>query len=271
MRAFESRTSVVVGAVVLVLAVTVVQGLWTDRWTGRQVGAELDQAAKLLESRFPKTFGDWEYERDLESSQAELQRAGAVGHVSRLYRNKRTKARISAFVVCARPHDASGHTPDRCYPGAGFTIGEPEHRQTISLEGGGVAETFTGTFVKAGQTLRVFWTYGVPDKAPAAAGPVDPSRRWIAPGIARIALNGEPSVYKLYAIADQTRLSSSQAMVECQDFIGRLLPALNESFVLGRPSPSASGGESAALASGAAVPRERGSEAGPDAAADAAR
>lgn len=258
-------------AALLVVGVTALQGMWTERWSGRNVKAELKQAAELLETRFPNRFGNWEFVQEMASDPEQLERAGAVGHISRLFTNRETKAKVSAFIVCATPHDASGHTPDRCYPGAGFTIGEPEHRQTISLEGGGVAETFTGTFVKAGQTLRVFWTYGVPDKAPAAAGPVDPSRRWIAPGIARIALNGEPSVYKLYAIADQTRLSSSQAMVECQDFIGRLLPALNESFVLGRPSPSASGGESAALASGAAVPRERGSEAGPDAAADAAR
>lgn len=236
MRAFESWTVPVVGAVLLVLGATLVQGMWTDRWTGRQVGQELDRAAKLLESRFPKVFGDWEYERDLESSPAELQRAGAVGHISRLYRNKRTKARISAFVVCARPHDASGHTPDRCYPGAGFTIGEAEHRQTIPLEGGGSAETFTGTFVKSGQTLRVFWTYGVPDAAAEPTSEPAATRRWIAPGIARIALNGEPSVYKLYAIADQTRLTGPQAVVECQDFIGKLLPALNDSFAVERPS-----------------------------------
>jgi len=241
MRVFESRMVAVVGAVLLVFGVTLLQGLWTDRWTGRQVGAELDRAAKLLESRFPKTFGDWEFERELESSPAELQRAGAVGHVSRLYRNKRTKARVSAFVVCARPHDASGHTPDRCYPGAGFTIGESEHREMIPLEGGGSAESFTGTFVKADQALRVFWTYGVLDESPTAASDGD-VRRWIAPSVARIALNGEPSVYKLYAIADQTRLTSAQAMVECKDFLARLLPALNESFTSGRPAAAAASG-----------------------------
>lgn len=257
MRVFESRLVPVVGAALLVFAVTVVQGTWTERWTGRRVGRELEQAAKLLESRFPGTFGDWEFERELESNPAELQRAGAVGHVSRLYRNKRTKARISAFVVCARPHDASGHTPDRCYPGAGFTIGEAEHRETIQFEDGGSAETFTGTFVKADHALRVFWTYGIiegdsaagaqrPDASPSPAAP----RRWIAPSIARIALNGQPSVYKLYAIADQSRLTSAQAMAECKDFLGRLLPALNDSFVAGRPVAPSAGGSGAPPGSG---------------------
>jgi hypothetical protein len=261
MSIFESRLGVVLGAILLVFGATFVQGMWTERWTGRRVGEELNRAAKLLESRFPKTFGDWEYERELESSAAELQRAGAVGHVSRLYRNKRTKARISAFVVCARPHDASGHTPDRCYPGAGFTIGEPEHRETIPLQGGGAAETFTGTFVKSDHALRVFWTYGVLGN-PAAAEQVDAAlqsadaRRWIAPGIARIALNSEASVYKLYAIADQTRLTSAQAMVECKDFLSSLLPALNASFASGGAEPPPAGGDAAAPGGDAGADRE---------------
>jgi hypothetical protein len=150
-----------------------------------------------------------------------------VGHISRLYRNSRSKARVSAFVVCARPHDASGHTPDRCYPGAGFEIGEAEHRQKMQLADGREAETFTGTFRKTGQTLRIFWTYGIRDEAEIDKENVTAHRNWIAPQIARIALVHEPAVYKLYAIVDETRLTSSQAMVECEDFISQLLPMLD--------------------------------------------
>jgi hypothetical protein len=110
-------------AALLVVTVTVAQGLITERWKDKSVSKELESASRLLEAKFPKKFGTWELERELESDPKELERAGAVGHISRLYRNTRTKARVSAFVVCARPHDASGHTPDRCYPGAGFEIG----------------------------------------------------------------------------------------------------------------------------------------------------
>jgi len=226
-------------AILLVAGVTVVQGMWTERWGRRHDVAGLERAARLLERAFPKNFGDWKYDRELGSDPKELERAGAVGHISRLYRNERTKTPISAFVVCATPHDASGHTPDRCYPGAGFEIAEPEHRETIKLPDGRVVETFTGTFRKQGQTLRVFWTYGVssPDPkaaehAPAAedspaAEDKAPQLRWIAPGIARIALNGETAVYKLYAIIDQTKLTASQATFECTDFLAQLLPSLD--------------------------------------------
>jgi hypothetical protein len=215
------------GAAVLVLGVTVAQGFLTERWKDKSVSKDLQAAATLLEERFPKSFGGWELERELEADSKELERAGAVGHISRLYRNTRSKARVSAFVVCARPHDASGHTPDRCYPGAGFEIGEAEHRQKVTLSDGREAETFTGTFRKTGQTLRIFWTYGIRDEAEIDKANVAARRTWIAPQIARIALVQEPAVYKLYAIVDETRLTSSQAMVECEDFIAQLLPTLD--------------------------------------------
>jgi len=251
-----------IAAIVMVVGVTVVQGTWTERWGRQHDVAGLERAARLLERAFPKNFGDWGYEKELESDPKELERAGAVGHVSRVYRSGKSKAPISAFVVCATPHDASGHTPDRCYPGAGFTIGEPEHRETIPLEGGGAAETFTGTFVKADHALRVFWTYGVlEDSPPAASDGAATARRWIAPGIARIALNGQPSVYKLYAIADQTRLTSAQAMVECKDFLAKLLPALNESFMPERPAAPSSSADAAASQDGAGAGREAAADA----------
>lgn len=233
------------GVAVLMVGVTIAQGLMTERWKDKSVSKELEAAARLLESTFPEKFGNWELERQLDSDPKELERAGAIGHISRLYRNTRTKARVSAFVVCARPHDASGHTPDRCYPGAGFEIGEAEHRQKISLTEGGEAETFTGTFRKAGATLRIFWTYGIRDEASIEKEDVHAHRTWIAPQIARIALVGEPAVYKLYAIVDATRLTGSQAMVEAEDFIAALLPAF-DSAATATPAEASPPSESAA-------------------------
>jgi hypothetical protein len=117
-----------IAAAAVVIGATYLQGRMTDRWTGRNVAAELQQSAERLEKLFPKAVGDWEVVEELESNPEELERAGAVGHISRAYSNTKSKARLSAFVVCATPHDASGHTPDRCYPGAGFEIAETEHR-----------------------------------------------------------------------------------------------------------------------------------------------
>jgi hypothetical protein len=209
-----------IAAVVLVLGTTYLHGRMTERWTGRNVAEELKRAAELLEQRFPQHSGDWDATEELESSPEELRRAGAVGHVSRAYANRRTKASLSVFVVCATPHDASGHTPDRCYPGAGFEIAETEHRQTVPLADGSTAELFTGTFRKADQTLRVFWTYGVDE-------------RWLAPQIARIELANAKAVYKLYVIIDESKLPPGVGSKVCAEFMASIIPqfdaALRES------------------------------------------
>jgi hypothetical protein len=222
--AFASLVPVLIG-VALVAGATVLQGMWTDRWSGRNVAADLQQAAQVLEQKFPERFGGWEFVQELPSDPKQLERAGAVGHISRLFVNKESGAKVSAFIVCATPHDASGHTPDRCYPGAGFEIAEAEHRQSIPLADGRIAETFTGTFRKTGQTLRVFWTYGV-------------DGRWIAPQIARIELAGTSAVYKLYAIIDETRLAGGQAPVVCADFLSALLPAFDAAVYGEKAAPA---------------------------------
>ena len=208
----------VVLAVLLLAGVTVVQGVLTDRWKSGDVAEELRKTAASLEQNFPQSFGDWEAEKELETDPRQMEVAGAVGHISRLYRNKITGAQVSTFVVCATPSDASGHTPDRCYPGAGFEIAEQEHRQSVPLADGRTAETFTGTFRKQGQTLRIFWTYGV-------------EGTWVAPQIARIELAGKPAINKLYAIVDETGDSDGSAMGACVDFLAQLLPVFDEAVV----------------------------------------
>ena len=205
-----SGTVMALVAAVLVCGATYLHGRMTERWTGRNVGVELQQASERLERFFPTRCGDWEAVEELESNPEELERAGAVGHVSRAYANPKSKARLSVFVVCATPHDASGHTPDRCYPGAGFEIAETEHRMTIPLDEDRSAEVFTGTFRKSGQTLRLFWTYGI-------------DGRWLAPQIARIELASARAVYKLYVIIDETPLPPGVGSKVCTEFMSALL------------------------------------------------
>ena len=224
MRFSDGMVAAVVAAV-LVCGTTYLHGRMTERWTGRNVTTELQQAAARLERHFPVSVGAWQASEELESSPEELKRAGAVGHVSRAYVNTKSKATLSVFVVCATPHDASGHTPDRCYPGAGFEIAEAEHRLTVPIADGRTAEVFTGTFRKSGQTLRVFWTYGV-------------DGHWIAPQIARIELASAAAVYKLYVIIDETPLPGGVGSKVCAEFMSQLLAdfdaALKESAQSGQ-------------------------------------
>jgi hypothetical protein len=218
-----------VAAVAIVVGTTYLHGRMTERWTGRNVTGEISRAAALLEGGFPREAGDWRAVDDLQADPQELQRAGAVGYVSRTYRNENGGPLVAAFVVCATPHKASGHTPDRCYPGAGFEIGETEHREMIVLTDGRRAEAFSGTFRKSGQTLRVFWTYGV-------------NGAWVAPQIARIELADAAAVYKLYAIVDETSLTPGDGTRACADFLRQCLPPFDAAVARPEPVADAGGG-----------------------------
>lgn len=202
----------------LILLATLVQGQWTDRWSGVDVSEALARGGQRLEEQFPRSCGDWEAVNDLTPDPRGLERAGAIGHVSRLYRHRGTGRLATVFAVCATPHDASGHTPDRCYPGAGFQAKEAESRRSVTLADGRTADVFTGTFAKAGQTLRIFWTYGG-------------DGRWIAPPIARLGLAGRPLVYKLYMIIDATAVGAAEATATGEAFVAELLLAVDRAVM----------------------------------------
>lgn len=194
---------------------TLIHGRMTERWGGRNLSAELVAAARRLEGEFPDDLGDWKLNETLTMDERLLKKAGAVGHVWRSYKREGSGAVVSTFVVCATPHDASGHTPDRCFPGAGFEVGETEHRSTVRASQSSSGEIFSGTFRKSGQTIRVFWTYHV-------------SKGWVAPQIARIELAAEPVVMKLYVIIEESSLPEGMGDRLGREFLEDLLPVLTE-------------------------------------------
>lgn len=202
---------------VALIGVTVAQGYMTDRWTGKNVSEELRKDAARLESSFPKEFGSWKMIGETEADPAQLKAAGAVGHISREYQNVDNGARVGVFVVCATPSDASGHTPDRCYPSAGFEIAEQEHRENISLPDGKTAEAFSGSFKKPGESLRIFWTYAVTGK-------------WVAPQIARIELANSLVVFKIYAIIDETAMPRGEGSRTGLQFLADLIPEFDRAI-----------------------------------------
>lgn len=224
-----------------VAAVTLWQGKLTERWGGKDVAAELRRDADLLEGLFPKEFGPWQMVADTEADPAQLKAAGAVGHISREYKNIDTGVRIGVFVVCATPRDASGHTPDRCYPSAGFEIAEQEHREVIPLGDGTKAEAFSGCFRKPGESLRIMWTYGATGK-------------WMAPQIARIELANFPAVYKVYAIINETSMQRGDGTRVGVQFLADLIPEFDRLiFSQASTAPTPDG-----------APRPLGSSAGAD-------
>ena len=114
----------IVAAVLILIGVTVLQGNLTDRWKGGDVAEELKRTAASLEKNFPQKFGDWEAEKELETDPRQMEVAGAVGHISRLYRNKTTGTRSTTrpdrnFLITSPSHEISNNQKVIIKPGFG--------------------------------------------------------------------------------------------------------------------------------------------------------
>jgi hypothetical protein len=209
------RTLPVLAAFVVLLSALVAHGLWTNRW---QDGAELERAAARLE-RVPMNLGDWEGAR-LQMSSREQELAGLTGYVMRRYRNRLNGDILTVTLLCGRPGPLSAHTPEVCYPGAGFEMTGSRSRSAVRWESGArTAEFWTADFHKGGpaatEHLRIFWAW-------SAAGD------WAAPENPRPAFGGAPVLYKVYVAR---RLDTANEPAEDDPalrFLKRLLPELQK-------------------------------------------
>jgi EpsI family protein len=209
-----SRYIPIAAAILLIVGAAVVQGIWTERWANFP---ELELFAEQL-PKVPEHIGEWSGESAPETDQRILEIAGAVGSLARVYRNDRGET-VSLFIVCGRLADIFAHTPDRCYPAAGFeTVGE-QAKQTIETNGG-PAQFRTATFLKAepggNQMLRIYWTFN-------GSGP------WVAPDEHRWAFAGQRALYKVYVVTSGSDGDTSDQNAAV-DFIRLLMPELSKTF-----------------------------------------
>jgi hypothetical protein len=207
----------VAAAVVLIGFTAVVQGIWTERWGEFP---ELEIYASRLKD-VPMQIGDWIGEEvpETPTSRRILDYAGAVGSLARNYRNDRNQ-QVQVFIVCGRFDDVFAHTPDRCYPAAGFESGGDITQYSVEI-GSEVAEFKTSTYLKSepsgNQNLRIYWTFN-------ANGP------WIAPEQHRLEFAGARAIYKLYVVVPSSGGEIPVDRNAAIDFIHLLIPELNEVF-----------------------------------------
>lgn len=212
-----SRYLPVAAAVVLIVATAILQGWWTERWGSFP---ELELYAQQLK-KVPSQIGDWVGEDTPETDENKrvLELAGAVGSLSRVYRNERNE-QVSVFIVCGRLDDVFFHTPDRCYPAAGFETSGDVAKQSVEI-GSEVADFKSAMFLKAdpngSQNLRIYWSFN-------ANGP------WIAPDEYRWSFQGQRAIYKIYVVTPANTRDVPVDQNAAIDFIRVLMPELNKAF-----------------------------------------
>ena len=201
-----------VAALALIVGSGLVHGAWTNRW--RTTPALADLAARL--ESVPTVLGDW-----TATSQAipprELAIAGAVGHISRVYTNPTKGLTVSVLLLCGLPGDISPHTPDACYPGAGYTLGNSErfvHRYGVPERAAEFQTAFASRAGTKPSRLRLFWAWHAPGG-------------WSAPANARWAFAAEPMLSKLYIVRETGGVAVDPKDDSCAQFLSLLLPELD--------------------------------------------
>jgi hypothetical protein len=241
--------SIALGVLVIVV-LTIPEIRISDRFKDSNVKAE--QFAKLLED-IPMEVGYW-HGKDLPVEEQTRKTAGAVGYVSRGYRNIRTGEEVSLWLIVGHARDITAHTPEICYPASGFTKrADNNSLHPFIVEGQPPADFYTNTFVKEDvsgrQLVRVFWSWYRPNKEGNVV--------WEAPDNPRWTFGNERALYKMYFsnVMQSPRETTEQS--PCTRFARDVLPVVNAALSAYGGSPPPEGGdEGGAPASESSAPAE---------------
>lgn len=216
----------------LIAATTIQQGIDSDRWEVDH-SEKLQQFAARLEN-VPTTIGQWESMGDDELDPEEWKRTNCLGYISRQYRNPDGEV-VSMFLVAGSGRHATIHTPDQCYPGAGYEMESRPQPIDVALDGSDSSAEFAyAAFQREDSSQRenllVLWTYS-------------DNGQWEGPITwkAKSEFGTRPALFKVYLVTQikegegRTPLQSASAK-----FARDLMPALNAALF---PPEQASGSE----------------------------
>ncbi|MBX9623005.1 MAG: hypothetical protein K2X82_04245 [Gemmataceae bacterium] len=179
----KAPTLVIIAA--LVVAGAAVHGAATQRWAFVAPDPAVTDRLHALEVR----FDDWQ-PAAVPTDMPTNERSTAT---SRRYASPGSGRSAVVTIISGIPGSVSTHTPDVCYPGAGYKTVVPPAKETVDLPGGRTAEVYVADFEKKTATqhdrVRVRWAWST-DGA------------WVAPDRPRwqfaAQLAKAPELYKLY-------------------------------------------------------------------------
>jgi hypothetical protein len=200
-------------AVLILVASGAVAGVWSGRWAPL---ADVEGARAAL-PRVPAAFADWEA-RPVELDPEVWSGLDRSGYLVRRYVNRHTHSDLSVVLECGWPGHVAVHTPDVCYPNAGYQLVAPPARHTLPS---GPGEFWVGEFRKpeapTRDELRIFWAWS------AGGG-------WQVPRNPRLAFGGRHVLYKLCVIRrvsqENDPVEGGQVLTFLNDFVPALEPCI---------------------------------------------
>jgi exosortase len=210
-----------VTAILILLSSGIVHGLWTNRWN---ISRDIELAVSRLD-QVPMVIGDWQG-RNQSVEPRELTAAGLDGLIMRNYQNSRTGKSATIVLVCGRPGPVSVHSPEVCYPGAGFVMAQTQPVQTPvdtdARRDEFLQADFENSEVFPPQRLRLYWSWN-------ATG------LWRAPENPRLAFASAPVLYKLYLIGRTGEVLGASANGTDLEFLHEFLPEVDKTLFPAAP------------------------------------
>ena len=207
---FGTRVGLNLAALAIIVSAGITQGRWSGRWSGSD---GLKRSASEI-ARIPIAVGEWQGE-ELPLDRRTQEGAGIEGFVMRRYVNRRGEG-VTVLLVCGRPGPIAAHTPEVCYPGAGFEATAPKVRLPVGV-GSQPDEVWVTDFSQGESALRsnlrVFhaWTT---------------DGTWTASETPRMGFAGEPILYKLYVVQEMDNKKRQPRDVPAFAFLGQFLPVI---------------------------------------------
>jgi hypothetical protein len=232
-----SRYLPIVLGVIAIVGLTIPQIRMSDRFAGSNYTAE--QKVAILKN-IPMRIGDWQGE-DMEIDAKVREIAGAVGAVSRVYRNGRTGDKVDLWLIVGHGRVISAHTPNICYEASGFEMRAPESSLfPMVISDQRDAPFWTNTFFKEDSTgrrlIRVFWSWYNTENEDSQGQVV-----WEAPENARWYFGNTRALYKMYFTSQMKDPLETAEQSACLRFAREFLPVVNEALAEVHSQHSGSG------------------------------
>jgi hypothetical protein len=200
----------------ILLAMGLAQGVISDRWSTR---VDWDATKAAMEA-VPLHFGDWKGS----NIQRDDAFQSALGpELMRRYVNRVDGiTSVIVFLTAGPPGPIYAiHSPDSCYPGAGFTAANPPARYVFEVgqdrkKQEFLAVSYSKTRAAFTQHLQLYWGY-------SATGD------WQAPKYGRLAFARYRRLFKIYVIHE---VPSEQPLGDdpAVGFIKTFIPELNKAL-----------------------------------------
>ncbi len=200
-------------ALIVIVVTGVIHGLETGRWGAN---SELKNAALRI-VQIPSIIGDWS-STDQQMDPQQLQVAGAVGYVARVYVNRLDGSSVNVVLLCGPPGPMSVHPPTVCFTGAGWGLtGSTQQRTFKAKDGALLGEFWQGNFTRdvggIPVSIRTFWSWGT-------------SGDWQATTAPRRAFAGKRLLYKLYLTVNGTERPETVSGEHVEEFARLFLPSV---------------------------------------------